>query len=260
MKRYLAIAMAIACFPSVARAQLDQMRSGPDARYGIELARGFYEGDGLAWYTSTLRGRMLAPISPSARLLVDVGLSLAGVDDGGADGTFANPELGLVFVDEAGESRGHLTVVLPIGFELGDDDVSTGSGFLTDFFRPDRWADDLVSVNAGVTPRAALGDATELTSELTAAAMIPTADNGDAELFARYALGLRHRTPALRLSGSIEGFAIVSQGDLSLGERTLHRLLLAIDGTNGGPGLFVRVPLDEDLEGIDAVLGLTFAF
>ena len=80
MKRFLLIATAIACVPGLAAAQLTRMQAGSDTRYGVELTRGFFEGDGLAWYTSTLRGRVLTPISPSARLLVDVGVSLAGVD------------------------------------------------------------------------------------------------------------------------------------------------------------------------------------
>jgi hypothetical protein len=259
MKRFLSIATAIACIPSAADAQLSEMRAGQATRYGVELTRGLYEGDGLAWYTSTVRGRVLTPLSASARLLVDAGLSLAGVGGGGMDGTFTNPELGVVFVDEDNEARAHFTVVLPIGFGFGDDDASVGTGFLTDLHRPDRYFDELFSVNAGITPRASVGASTSLTSELTAAALIPRND-GDAELFARYGIGLRHDANVVRLSSRLEGFAIVSQGNLSFGERTLHRVVLSAERPQSGPGFFVQVPLDEDLQGIDAVVGFTFVF
>ena len=259
MKRFLLIATALAWVPGHVGAQLTQMHAGSDTRYGVELSRGFFEGDGLAWYTSTLRGRVLTPISPSARLLVDVGLSIAGVDGAGTDGTFANPELGVVFVDEDNESRGHLTVVVPVGFDFGDDDVSAGTGLLTDFFRPDRYLSDLVSINAGVTPRAEVGPSTDLTAEITAAAIIPRND-GDSELFTRYALGIAHDTPAVRLSGGVQGFAILTQGDLSISERTIHRLVFAVAGVRGGPGFFAQGPIDDALDGIDAVAGFTFTF
>ena len=47
--------------------------------------------------------------------------------------------------------------------------------------------------------------------------------------------------------------AILSEADLDFGERTLHQLLFSLSGVNGGPSVFVRVPLED---GLDATLGV----
>jgi len=259
MRRFLFLATLIATLPSVGHAQLTQMRATPDTRFGIELTKGFYDEADLSWYTSVVRGRFLLPVSQTGRLFADVGVSIAGAEGTGMDGTTTNPELGLVFVDEDDDPRGYLSIVVPVRASFGDDDISAGTGVLTDLFRLDRFVEEIVTVNAGFTPMIQIDEATDLTTELTAAAFIPTGD-GDAELFARYGLGVRHTTSTVRLRGGIEGFAIVSEGDLSLGERTIHRLAFGVDGPNGGPGLFLQVPLSEELDAIRAVVGFTYAF
>ena len=260
MKRFLLLALGIGLGPAPLTAQLTAMRAGPNATVGVEFAKGFFDGDGLKAYTSTLRARALVPVSASAHFVLDWGVSIAGIDGAGTDATFANPQVGILLVGDDGENRAHVTVAIPIAFGVGDDDASVATGLFTDFFRPERWSDEVFGVNAGFTPSTPLGDATHLTAEVTASALIPTGDGDDAELFSRYGVGFRHDTEVLRLSGGLEGYAILSEGDLSLGERTLHRLVLAVDGLEGGPGFFLQLPMDDVLEGIDAVLGLTYTF
>ena len=62
-----------------------------------------------------------------------------------------------------------------------------------------------------------------------------------------------------RSSEEVQHFAILSEGG-SLGERTAHRLLVAVQGRDGGPGAFARIPLGDGTELVNAVLGVTFTF
>ena len=242
-------------------AQIQRMQSADETTVGLELAKPFIGDSGLSWYTSTLRARLLAPVGETAALLADWGLSMAGTDFG-SDETLSNPELGIAFLGDDGESDGYLSVILPIGRELGDDDVSVGVAAVSNFAWLDRFNEDVWSVNAGYTPETALGasGASRLNLELVGSVMIPQEGGGDNELFTRYVVGVSQDTSTLRLRADLEGLMIVSEGDLSLAERTIHQLVVGADGLEGGPGFFVRIPVDDDLEQVDAVVGATFIF
>lgn len=143
---------------------------------------------------------------------------------------------------------------------MGADDISAGTGIVSDIFWPERFSDELMSANGAFTPELPLGDATALGLNLLLSALIPTNDT-DAEFVSRYGLAVTHETAAVRLRGGVEGFALLS-GDsgASFSERSLHRLAFGIDGVDGGPGFFIQLPIDSELDQLDAVLGLTFTF
>ena len=73
---------------------------------------------GFGWYTSVVRGRLLTPVGTKTHLMIDWGLSMASLS-GTSSGTLSNPEIGLVFSNEAGASTGFFSVVLPIAKEFG---------------------------------------------------------------------------------------------------------------------------------------------
>lgn len=261
--RVLPLALAavlLSVLSAPTEAQIQRMQSADEATVGLELAKTFIGDSRLSWYSSTLRARLLAPVGETTALLADWGLSVAGTDFG-SDQTLSNPEVGLAFLGDDGESDGYLSVVLPLARELGDDDASVGVATLTNFSWLDRFNEDLWSVNAGYTPEAALGasGASRLNLELVGSLMIPR-EGDESELFTRYVVGLSQDTPTLRLRADLEGLMIVSEGDLSLAERTIHQLVVGVDGLEGGPGLFVRIPVDDDLAQVDAVVGATFTF
>lgn len=241
-------------------AQIQRMQSVEETTVGLELAKPFIGDAGLSWYSSTIRVRLLTPVGATTALLADGGLSIAGTDFG-SDETLSNPELGIAFLGDDRESDGYLSVILPIGRELGDDDASVAVAALSNFTWFDRFAEDLWSVNAGYTPETTLGasGASRLNLELVGSLMIPQ-EGGDNEFFTRYVVGVSQDTSTLRLRADLEGLMIVSEGDLSLGERTTHQLVVGVDGLDGGPGFFVRIPVDDDLQQVDAVVGATFTF
>jgi hypothetical protein len=252
-------AAALFFLPVAADAQISRMRPDQKPRVGVELAKPFIADSGLDWYTSVLRGRIMAPTGSSTYVFGDWGVSAAGGGNG-TDATFANPEFGIGFVNDQGRSRASLSVVLPFGFEVGDDDISAGTGIVSDIFWPERFSDEVMSANGAITPELPLGDATALGLDLMLSALIPT-NEGDTEFVSRYGLAVTHETSAVRLRGGVEGFALLSNdGDASFSDRSLHRLAFGIDGVDGGPGFFIQLPIDSELDQLDAVLGLTFTF
>ena len=246
--------------PGTADAQLQRMRQADEQTVAVELAKPFIGSSGLSFYTSTLRARALIPTGERTAFLADWGISIAGTDFG-SDWTLGNPEVGIVLVNDEGESSAFFSVVVPIAQEFGDDDVSAFTGTFTDFSWPERFNEDLWSANAGLTPSFPLGDSdvTRFNLQVVGSLLVPQ-NGGDSELFSRYSFGLSQETATLRLRADLEGLAVISEGDLSLGERTIHQLVVGIDGLEGGPGAFVRVPIDDDLQQLDAVVGVTFTF
>jgi len=251
------VAAALA-MPLGAAGQLDHLRPSEKATVALELSKPFIGDIGLSWSSSLIRGRLLAPIGAKTHFMVDWGLSHARID-GTTSTTLSNPELGIVFSTDARAPLGFVSVVLPLAQEFGDDDSATFTGLLSDLEHPERFISELWSVNAGLTPSTRAGPGTALDFLFAASVKIPK-NNGDTELFGRYGFGVSNETDLVRYYAELTGLAIVSEGGLSFGDRTLHHLSAGINGLSGGPGFFVRVPLDDDLGGLDVIVGLTFTF
>ena len=255
------VGAAMVAWAAPVQGQLETMEPREETTVALQATKTLIDGDGLEWYTSVLRARLLSPLNSTTTLVVDWGLSIAGIENAGTDGTTSNPEIGVLFQDEGGRKKGYASVFLPVSFGFGDDDASVGTGLFDNPLRPERFVPDLVAVSAGLTPSIETDGAAVINFEIGGAAWIPTGDNGgDNEIVARYAAGIATDTESVRIRGDVEGLAIVSESDLSLGERTLHQLVVSVSGVNGGPSFFARVPLDDDLDGIDATLGFTIPF
>ena len=244
--------------PTGLAAQVSRLSPSSETKVGLEVSKTFMGDLGFGWYTSVVRGRLLTPVGTKTHLMIDWGLSMASLS-GTSSGTLSNPEIGLVFSNEAGASTGFFSVVLPIAKAFGDDDFATLTGFLSDIETPERFVPELWSINAGLTPSVPVGPRTTLDFVAVGSAKLPDGD-GDPELFARYGLGISRDTDFLRLYAELTGLAILSEGDLSFGERSIHQVSVGIDGLTGGPGLFIRVPLDDAFDSVDATVGITFTF
>lgn len=263
MKRILLAALVSGAFalPVTAAAQVERLRPQNGTTVGVDVRKAFIGDDAFKWYSSLTRARVLAPINDRTFFLADWGLSIAGYE-GGSDATLSNPEIGLVFGNGEGERRGFVSVVLPLAQELGDDDGSVGLGIVTDFIWPERYVSDLWSVNAGLEGGLPLGDAdaTKANFGLTGSVIVPTVEGADPELFARYLVGVSHDTETVRLRADLVGLGVISESGGGFGDRTIHELAFSIDGLEGGPGAYVKLPLDEQFEEINAIVGVTFTF
>lgn len=252
------VVVAVLATPLGAAGQVDHLRPSEKATVALELSKPFIGDLGLSWSSSLIRARLLAPMGRKTHFMVDWGLSHAGID-GTTSTTLSNPELGIVFSTDASVPRGFISVVLPLAQEFGDDDFATLTGLLSDLEHPERFISELWSVNAGLTPSTRVGSTTSLDFLVAGSVKIPKSD-GDTELFGRYGFGVSNETDLVRFYAQLTGLAILSEGGLSFGDRTLHHLSAGVDGLSGGPGFFVRVPLDDNVGGLDVIVGLTFTF
>jgi len=260
MIRLLGSTLMAAAFllPTGLAAQVSRLSPSSETKVGLEVSKTFMGDFDFGWYTSVARGRLLTPVGTKTHLMIDWGLSIASLS-GTSSATLSNPEIGLVFSNEAGASTGYVSVVVPIAKEFGDDDFATLTGFFSDIEHPERFVPELWSINAGLTPSVPVGPETTLDFVAVASVKIPDG-NSDTELFARYGVGMSRDTDVLHFYAELTGLAFLSEGDLSFGERTIHQVSVGIDGLTGGPGLFIRVPLDDAFDSVDATIGITFTF
>lgn len=254
-----AVALAALLFVpgGVASQVFDMTSAGPSTRVGMEVSKTIFEEAEFDFYTSVIRGRLLTPMNDRVYFSADIGLSIAGSEFASST-TLSNPEVGVLIAGDDGRTRGYATVVLPLAQEFGDDDFATGLGILYDIERIDRFPPDLWSVNAVATPVIDVGQNAEMHLVMGGSVVIPK-EEGDAELFGRYGVSLARQWERFRIGAELSGYGIVSEGGLSLSERTIHQVSLKA-GRSAGSGLFVRVPLDDELQGVDAIVGVSWVF
>lgn len=261
MPRFGIGSLMVLLIPAVAGAQLTEPMPEDGPVVAFELAKPFLEdGDGFGFFSTALRGTVVAPLGDRLSFLGELGLTTATANDSRST-TLSNLELGLLFSNDEGMPRGRLTVVLPTSAEFGDDDFAFLIGWLSDPDRVDRYAEELWSVNGLFTPTRRLESGT-LGFKVGGSAMVPTGD-GDAEFFGRYGVFVTQSTGTARFGAELTGQAILSEGGLDFGERTIHQLtiLAGLERSGPSPELFVRVPLDEDISDVvNVIVGLRVVF
>jgi len=89
---------------------------------------------------------------------------------------------------------------------------------------------------------------------------VPTGDNnGDTEIYGLYAIQFVYMGAGAEGSVGLSGRIWVTEGDLDIGQRTVHQLDAAVNlaGMKVRPGAHLRIPLDEDFgDLIDATFGV----
>lgn len=229
----------------------------------IELAKPFFEdqspsGSGFGFATSILDATVVIPTGGPI-LFARLGVAYATLEGTDASTTISNPRLGVLFTGE-GTTHGELHVDLPFANEIGNDDYATGVAITSDIERLERFNPEAWSVGGSITPEKRLESGSILGARVGAKVWLPTEDGEDTELFAVYSSFATFALGEADLGGELSGIAILTEGDLDFGERTLFlaTLSLGLPGVRGSPEVFVRLPLDEDTRtgGVDAVVGL----
>lgn len=266
-RRFLMVCLAVALSsgtmtlsaagPAVAQFP-DDGELGP-AGVAVDLSKPFYESGGFGATTSVLYVSGRLPVG-SATLVAGLGLSRAAID-GSSNTVLGNPRIGFI----AGQADGlqlELAGTLPLATAIeGDDDYAVGTAYLADVERPENFLEDAASLSAQLSRVWAGGD-TEPQWRVRGGvvALFATEGSGETETFARYGASTRIPFDRTTLRFELGGIAWLSQGNLSLSERTIHTVgaALALRRDGGAiPELYVRLPLDSDLsEDLDAVVGM----
>ncbi|HSM59282.1 MAG TPA: hypothetical protein VK849_00740 [Longimicrobiales bacterium] len=257
------LVLAAGLVPPQLAGQLAHPEPGSGARLEIGLEKPFLDGfwDDVGFASPLLGVRARLPVGGRGTLFVDMGLAHASI--GSKTSTaLGNLTAGLVFGD-ADATSGWVSLTLPTATDWGDDDFAVGYAFSADPMRLERYLPDLAAVEAGVRFMPSVTPAGSVGARLGVQVVAPTEGDADAEIFARYALFGRRRAGRVRVGAELEGYAIVSESGLDLGERTLHTVTgsIGLPEAGGAPELYVRIPVDGDLgEVLNVAVGLRMSF
>jgi hypothetical protein len=180
-----------------------------------------------------------------------------------ADNAFGSPYIGLHLGPYKQGWQGEIGLRLPLAER---DKYATQMGLLGDFLeRAEAFLPDVLTVVAGGNYRYKSSDGFALRLRLAPLLWIGTGDNSgmDPELFFLYAVQIGYEDQTVAVGGGLSGRYGATIEDADFGERSFHQLGLYMNFDFGGwgPGVQLRVPLDEDLgDFLDPTLSLSVSF
>lgn len=180
-----------------------------------------------------------------------------------ADNAFGNPYLGLNFGPPRDGWQMELGVRLPMA---ESDKRATGMAALGEFLeRSEAFLPEVLTIVTGANYRSKAATGATFRARLAPIVWIGTGDNAemDPELFILYALQAGYENRTVAVGGGLSGRFIVTGDDLDFGERTLHQLGIYgnFDFGGWGPGLQVRLPLDNDMTSLlDPTVSLSISW
>lgn len=235
----------------------------PEARtVALDVVRPQFDGLDLSFPSPMLYGTVRWPVSGALSFVGELPLALFSTQ--GASATvLGNFYVGIEQVPAGGS--GFVAAVgarLPIASESGDFG-GFGQTFaaLGDFDRLEAWGEDTWALTGRVGRR--WGTSGSLQTGFSVGATYWAPDRLENELLADYRAHAAYRAEKVSVGVEFTGRAIVTESDLSLGERTIHQLTLGIGLDLGRlwPSASLRVPLDSDLKdsSFNNALGLGLA-
>lgn len=180
---------------------------------------------------------------------------------GGSENQFGNPLLGL----EIGLPGSPFSGEFAVRFPIVDDQhlFSSGFGIFTDYDRFESFFPDIMTFTAIANYQYKGPTGLLLRLRTGPAFMVVTEGGGDPELFADYSAQAGYQGNRVTVLAGLTGRALVTESDLSFGERTIHQLGLSGSYSTGRfiPGILFRVPMDDDLsEILDFVFGINVGY
>lgn len=253
--RLTAALLLLAAIPTASGAAQSTFLGADTGRViAVELMAPQYEPDGIGALTGTVYLSGGFPIGRGTRLIVELPFTHFDPEADafeGATSKFGNPYLGIEF--GGGSSvTGRLGVRAPLA-SAGDfdDTVPLELATMGDFDRFEAFIPRLVTVAAAVQTRYATPGGMVARGMLGPDFMVST-EGGDPELFGRYGGQVGYEKDATALLASFTGRILVSEGGVSLGDRTVHQITFSAGHRFGAvrPQVSLRLPLDSDLDGI----------
>lgn len=208
-------------------------------------------------------GRMA--LTPSLNLAADIPLSHYGIDGGGinvSETAVGNPYLGVELWAPNRLLYGEFGVRLPID---GNEDALL-SGFASDLDRREAFFGDVFSIIGQVNYRYRIpAGLSKFSLRLRGGPNFWIYADEDAtddvDLFANYAAQLWYHANYVQVGVGAIGRALLTEGNLSFGERTAHQLDVSVLGMYRGvqPGVHFGLPFDDNDFGdvVDYVVGFS---
>jgi hypothetical protein len=234
--------------------------SGDSRSLSVEAIRASFDDIDLSFPSPILYLGGRFPLGDGVTLVADVPLALLAAR--GASATvLGNPYVGVTLGTGSG-SGGDLGLRVPLASESGD---LFGSGqslaAFADFDRFEAWPEDFTSASGHVTYRKLSPGGLQTGIAVGASLWAPR--DRDNELLADYRADLGYREQRFALAAEFTGRAVLTESDLSVGERTFHQFAVGAGVALGRvwSTLFVRFPLDDDLKrtGFNSAVGVAAA-
>jgi hypothetical protein len=227
---------------------------------GLEILKPSFEsGEGLTFLTTTsyLSGRFA--LSENTMIEAELPISHVGVSSdygGGSETALGNPYVGIL---TSGSSTfvGRFGVRIPVA--SSEDYSALAVGILSDFDRFEAFTTDVVTGTASFGTRHRPSENFEFEWGAGPVLLVSTEDIDErVELFAQYRAQAMYIARSFSFGAGFSGRGLITEGDLDFGQRTIHQLTVMGTANLSGfhPGLYMRIPVDDDLSGLNFTLGL----
>ena len=171
-----------------------------------------------------------------------------------AETMIGSPYVGLELHKAGSNSFFEIVARLPVA----QDNKGNASelGVAADFDRFEAFVPDLTTLTGNLNYQRK--NVSNVVLRLRGGASVFFPKDSDTEVFLDYSGQIGFEGQQISLIGGITGIMIVTESDLDLGERTVHHLgaTAAINLGTVSPGVHFRIPIDDQLDNIDYVLGL----
>jgi hypothetical protein len=231
----------------------------------IDLLKVFPKEDGAQFLSGALFFSGSGRIGKTLRFEAELPIARTGFDAGSgvseSSVQVGNPYLGLTVRGE-GKSVGlQFGVRVPTA---SDPSTSIGEaanqmGVLADFDRFEAFAPKVFTARAAVEVRHTTPDGLLLRAKLGPSLLVDThsGNSGDTqELYADYGVRAGYEGADVSATVGFTGRALITEGDLSFAERTVHQVTGALELRLGRvrPSALVRFPLDDDFRALTGVI------
>ncbi len=238
-----------------------------DNTVAIEILKPNFDGDDgtkfltSAWFLSS-RWR----VSPSLRIVGELPFAYASVKDpflGGSESAAAvgNPYVGI----EVGSRDSRVSFDFGVRAPLADEDqdIALATGLAADLDRWEAFLPEVLPITGIVSYRYRDPSGFGIRFRGGPALWLNVGESdADPELFALYSGQVMYENRRVSLAGGLSGRAIVTEGDLDFGQRTIHQLGLGAAVALGQvrPGIQLLVPVDDEWSDlVDYSVGLTLS-
>jgi hypothetical protein len=232
-----------------------------EATVDFEWVRPRIDGTDLGTFAGLYRLSVAVPVDAKARAVVVVPYTVADIESPFAEDE--NAALGNIYVGaEIGPPGGTLTGQLGAYLPTTPDDAYDPAilGFLGDFDRLEAYLPNSLSMRAGIQYRRTDPGGILYGFRFGGSGIAPTGGGGgSAELIIDYGLIFGVQTEWLRLAATVDGrFGATAGAGIPLGDLTVHQagFEAVLLGWRVEPRLIVRVPMDEQLDGVGPMVGV----
>lgn len=232
-----------------------------EATVDFEWVRPRIDGADLGTFAGLYRLTVAVPVDERARVVVVVPYTVADIESPFAqddDAALGNIYVGAEIGPPGGTLTGQLGAYLPTAADDAYDPAILG--FLGDFDRLEAYLPNALAMRGGVQYRRTDPGGILYGFRFGGSGIAPTGGSGgSAELIIDYGLIFGVETARLRLAATVDGrFGATAGAGIPLGDLTVHQagFEAVLLGWRVEPRLVVRVPMDEQLDGVGPMVGV----